>query len=74
MEPLNFSTILLLCDFAFNSIMSFYVIGMVFRPMLIAAMSGLIDLAQQAMAAREIQDEVVARFGGKSAGRWKLTG
>jgi hypothetical protein len=47
-------------------IMSFYVIGMVFRPMLMAATSGLIDLARQAMAGG-IQANVVSRSDSKSS-------
>ena len=67
MEPLNFTTIVLLCGLAFNLIMSLYVIGMVFRLMLMAATSGLIDLARQAMAARGIQVNVMSMLDGKSA-------
>jgi len=64
--PFNVITILLLSCIALYAVTALYVIGVVLRPMLMAAISGLMDLAQHAMAARGTQPDVVSKLSCKS--------
>lgn len=59
MAPLDATTMVLLFAMLFHAFMLLYVIGMVLRPLVAAAVNGLINLALQALDMQRVQTNTV---------------
>jgi hypothetical protein len=59
MAPLDATTMVLLFAMLFHAFMLLYVIGMVLRPLVAAAVNGLINLAVQALDMQRVQTNPV---------------
>jgi len=59
MAPLDVTTMVLLFAMLFHAFMLLYVIGMVLRPLVAAAVNGLINLALQALDMQRVQTNTV---------------
>jgi hypothetical protein len=58
MVPLNVTTTALLLAILFHALMLLYVIGMVLRPLVMTTVTGLIDLARQALGVQRVQTNI----------------
>jgi len=59
MPPFNVTTMVLLFAMLFHAFMLLYIIGMVLRPLVAAAVNGLIDLALQTLDMQRVQTNTV---------------
>ena len=66
MTTFDATTIILLSGIAVNAIISLYVISMILRPLLTTAVTGLVDLARQAIGACGIQVDAVSTSADKT--------
>ena len=66
MTTFDATTIILLSGIALNAVISLYVISMILRPLLTTAVTGLVDLARQAIGACGIQVDVVSTSADKT--------